>query len=204
MEDGVGFVRACFQCLDSVGGGQNRQFDVAALRFTFHLVHYQQGTGSLCRSLGAGNSKACARIWRGISLMPSSCASAARAAIARIFLLPAFRSVAARPLGFGTSFIDVELPPFHIFAVQTVDRFGSLRIVRHFDKCETLGCPESRSVTMLTLSTEPYASKSERSAASVTEKLRLPTKIFFMRCGLLCLILCYSPCSRSDPRAEAL
>jgi hypothetical protein len=36
MEDGVGFVRASFHRLDSLGDGQKRQFDVegSASRFT--------------------------------------------------------------------------------------------------------------------------------------------------------------------------
>jgi hypothetical protein len=41
------------------------------------------------------------------------------------------------------------------------------------------GCPESRSVMMLTRSTVPYVSNSERTASSVAPKLRLPTKMLF-------------------------
>src|ERR1019366_7571375 len=43
-----------------------------------------------------------------------------------------------------------------------------------------LGCPESRSVQMLTRSTVPWVSNRERTEASVTPKLRLPTNMFFM------------------------
>jgi hypothetical protein len=43
-----------------------------------------------------------------------------------------------------------------------------------------LGCPVSRSVTMLTRSTAPYCSKRDRTASSVAPKLRFPTKIFFI------------------------
>ena len=44
-----------------------------------------------------------------------------------------------------------------------------------------LGCPVSRSVTILTRSTVPYFSKSERSMSSVAVKLRFPTEMFFIR-----------------------
>jgi len=44
-----------------------------------------------------------------------------------------------------------------------------------------LGCPESRSVTMLTRSTDPYDWNMERSESSVVPKLRLPTKMFFIQ-----------------------
>src|SRR4051794_9608647 len=43
-----------------------------------------------------------------------------------------------------------------------------------------LGCPESRSVQMLTRSTLPWGSNRDRTEASVAPKLRLPTKIFFI------------------------
>ena len=41
------------------------------------------------------------------------------------------------------------------------------------------GCPVSRSVTMLTRSTDPYDANMERTVSSVVPKLRLPTKMFF-------------------------
>jgi hypothetical protein len=44
-----------------------------------------------------------------------------------------------------------------------------------------LGCPVSRSVTILTRSTAPCASNRDRTPSSVELKLRLPTKIFFIK-----------------------
>ena len=54
-------------------------------------------------------------------------------------------------------------------------------------KPNPLGCPVSRSVTMLTRAQRAHAVSflnMDRTASSVAVKLRFPTKIFFMVCYL--------------------
>ena len=63
--------------------------------------------------------------------------------------------------------------------VKDVMDFSAASSLSNSTKAKPRGRPVSRSATMLTRSTFPYASNSERTAASVAAKSKFPTKIFF-------------------------
>src|SRR5262249_42007022 len=70
---------------------------------------------------------------------PAAAATSHAAALARPTAHPAAPAPAGRPVLSRARFVDVQLAPLEILAVQAVDRGLRLRLLRHLEEAEALG-----------------------------------------------------------------